>query len=231
MKRKACWILLTIVLIMGIAMARVGKADPGPIIQVEPQNNKADPGETFSIDITVADIVVSDTPPMSNGLLGWETWMTFDPNVVHAVNVTRGSFLKDAASEYGYDTIFSQKINNTKGTVTVGETVTPKMPPDDPYPPVGATGDGILTTITFEVQAQGTTQIHFETPKEVAKTNLYTVIASNLVQISYTAEDGAFDNRSFVLSTELIVAIVVVVGVACVATVFIYRRRRASAET
>jgi len=231
MKRKAYWILLTMVLIIGMAMARVGKASPEPVVQIEPKDNKADPGETFSVDITVTDIAVSETPPVSNGLLGWETWMTFDPNVVHAVNVTRGSFLRDAASTHGYDTIFSKKIDNTKGTVSVGETVTPKMPPDDPYPPVGATGDGILTTITFEVKAQGTTQIHFETPTSVAKTNLYTVIAYNLVKMPYTAEDGAFDNRSFVLSTELIVAIVVVVGVACVGTVFLYRRRRASAET
>jgi len=134
--------------------------------------------------------------------------MTFDPNVVHAVNATQGSFLKDAASTYGYDTFFATKINNTKGTVTVGETVWPKMPPDDTWPPVGATGDGILTTITFEVKAQGTTQIHFETHEWQAKTGLYTIVAKNLVELIKTGDVPVFivDGLVTVLGSSLIPA-------------------------
>jgi len=232
MRKKSCWMFLVAVLILGIVVGRVGKASAESVIQVEPKNNTGEPGETFSVKLVVTEIVLSETPPnVCNGLFGWEAWMTFDPDVINAVNVTQGPFLKDLASAYDYDTIFSKKIDNSQGYVRVGENILSKLPPDDPYPPVGATGNGTLATITFQVKAEGATQIQFETPQQVAKTNLYTVLASNIVKMPYTAEDGAFDNRTFVFSLELIVAIVVVVVVICVATVFLYRRRKASAGT
>ncbi len=158
---------------------------PPPLIVLSlyPPTNTVEVGETFSVNITVTGIVISETPPVSNGLIGWEVWMTFNPEVLHAINATESSFLRDAASTYGYTTFFAKEIDNTEGSVEVGETVWPKMPPDDPYPPEGATGDGTLATITFEVMAEGETDVHFETPTDVAKTNLYTVVANNVIKI------------------------------------------------
>jgi len=233
MRKKSCWILLTAVLMLAIVMARVGKASPEPpVIEVEPKNNTGEPGETFSVKLVVAGIVLSETPPdVCKGLFGWEALLTFDPDVINVVNVTQGPFLEDAASAYDYEIIFIKEIDNSEGSVTVGETMQPKLPPDDPYPPEGATGNGTLATIAFEIKGEGATDIRFETPTTVAKTNLYTVWTNNIVQIPYTAKDGVFDNRTFVFSTELIVAIVVVVVVISVATVFFYRRRKASAGT
>jgi hypothetical protein len=231
MRKKLCWMLLTAALLLAVAMAGVGRASPEPIIQVEPEDNTGEPGETFSVDITATDVVISEASPVSNGLYTWEAWMIFDPDVIHAVNATRGPFLRDAVSPEGYTTVFFKKIDNSSGFVRVGEGIWPKAPPDPKFPPAGATGSGTLATITFQVKAEGATSILFETPKEVAKTNLYTVVADTPVKLSYTAKDGAFDNRKFVLSTELIVAIVAVVVIVCAATVFFYRRRKASAGT
>lgn len=223
MKKKLCWMFLTAVLILGIVMTGVGKASPESVIRVEPKDNTAEPGETFSVNITVTGIVISETPPVSNGLFGWEAWMTFNPDVLHAVNATEGSFLKSA----GYITLWASSINNTKGTVRVGASIH-----EYPYPQNGSIGSGVLATLTFEVISEGATFLQFETPRDVAKTNLYTVVASNLVTIDpFTAEDGAFDNRKFMLSTELIIAIVAVIVVVCGAAVFFYRRRKASAST
>lgn len=206
---------LIIILIVGIATAGVVKAST-PVVRVEPKSNKADPGETFSVTITVTDIVIS---PLCKGLYGWEAWMTFKPKVINAVNATEGPFLKTACNETIWVPV---KINNTEGTVRVGAMISP-FPS---FPPTGANESGVLATITFEVMSTGRTSLHFEP----VKTKLYTVISDYNAPIEFTAVDGVFDNRAFVLSTELIGAIVVVVVVVCVVAVFFYRRRRAAAR-
>jgi len=81
------------------------------------------------------------------------------------------------------------------GLVKVGETVYPKIPPDDPYPPVGATGDGLLATITFTVKAEGATLIHFEKGRH----ELLTIVGTNTVKITHEVIDSIFDNRETVL--------------------------------
>lgn len=215
---------LTAVLIVGIVMAGVGKASPEAVIKLEPKDNTAERGETFSVDITVTGIVTSETPPVSNGLFGWEAWMTFNPKVLHVVNTTEGPFLKSA----GYSTSWYSSANNTEGTVMVGATIEFWNPP---YPENGSVGNGVLATLVFEVVSEGTSSLHFEAPKEVAKTSLYTLIANNLVREPVAVEDGAFDNQGFVFATELIIAVVVVAVVVCAAAVFFYRRRKASALT
>lgn len=209
--------LPTVFLVLAMVMAGVGKASPEPVVRVEPAESTAAPGETFSVNITVTDIVIIEEPPQ-NGLFAWEAWITFDPNVLHAVNetTTEGPFLKSA----GYPTLWRSSINNTKGTVTVGAWIH-----EYPYPPNGSIGSGVLATLTFEVMSQGQTSLHFEKPALQARTNLYTIVTNNRVDIPFTAEDGSFDNRGFVFPTEIVIAVVVVVVVVLAAAVFFYRRR------
>lgn len=100
--------------------------------------------------------------------------MTFDPNVLRAANATEGPFLKSA----GHDTAWSSSINNTEGYLRVGAIIS--MPP---VPPTGAIGSGVLATLTFVVVSEGATSLHFETSTQRALTNLYMVVADDLIKI------------------------------------------------
>lgn len=203
------------ILILGTAMAGMVKASE-PVVRIEPKSKKADPGETFNVNITVTDIVIGGGLPPCQGLYGWEASIKFNPKVLNAVNATEGPFLQAS----GYETLWRSRIDNTGGNISIGAMIF-----EIPVPPNGTTGSGVLATITFEVMSRGTTSIHFQRAK------LFTVISNVRAPIEpFTIEDGAFDNRTFVLSTELIGAIVVVVVIVCGVAVFFYRRRRATAR-
>ena len=99
-------------------------------------------GDTFTLNLNAENIT---------DLAGWQADITFDPNVLEAIEVTEGDFLKSE----GGDTFFqSGTIDNTAGKITslfsarIAES--------------GASGIGTLLSVTFKAKAGGETQVTLE---------------------------------------------------------------------
>jgi len=130
-------------------------------ISVNPPTSTAAVGQTFMIDINISDVV---------DLYGWEFKLRWNSTLLDALNVTEGTFLK-----MGGDTFFASKINNTAGYMLVDCTLLGDVP--------GVSGNGILATVKFYVEARGECVL-----------DLYdTALVSSAEQpITHTAIDGNF---------------------------------------
>jgi len=211
MRKNLFWMLLTTAFILSITMAGVGIAQAKPVISIDPKDNAVEPDETFIVDITIADI------SEEKSLHGWEVEITFNSRVVNVVNATEGPFLNAT----GYKTIpLEPRIDNTEGSIGFGATFMP------PFPSTGASGSGILATVTFEAVSGGATDLHFE----------YTLLTAVLGGVptpydewEYDVEDGHFAyGAAGGVSLELVAGVVIVVAIFSLVA-FYYLRRRASA--
>ena len=99
-------------------------------------------GDTFTLQLNAEYIT---------NLAGWQTDITFDPNILEAVEATEGGFLK---TEDGNTFFQDGTIDNTKGKITdlfsarIAET--------------GVSGTGTLLSVTFRAKAGGETQVTLE---------------------------------------------------------------------
>jgi len=216
MGKNLHWLLIITVLVLSIAMAGVVTASPElPVIRVEPKNNTAGVGETFTVDITVADITENES------LYGWECRITFNPSIINAVNATEGPFLKKVT---GYNTFWSMNIDNASGKVKLGA-----MFEFGGFPPTGATGSGTLAKVTFKAVGQGATNLEFKEEKHTELDTVYGEAPNQYVYpIAHTAEGGFFSNAGSPIPLHVIAGVVVVVAV-CTVAVFYFRRKRVSA--
>ncbi len=165
------------VIVGTIAVVAVGKASPMPVISVDPPIITAEVGEDFTVDIVVVDTTEEES------LYGWEFHMSFDPNILECTEVLEGPFLSDIASTSW--NMMAPEINNTAGIISAADTFLP------PYPAEGATGNGVLCTITFQVKTEGKTDLQFlEEDPRVTKLRTYTGVS--LSPIDHTAVDGIF---------------------------------------
>lgn len=158
-KRLSLVLLLVVALsIVGVAYAPVTLAS----VHVDPEASKANPGEYFSIDVNVEDVV---------DLFSWGLNIEFNPNVLEAVSATEGPFM---AGQPG-GTSFVKKIHLTYillGCTTLGA-----------YP--GVSGSGTLATITFHVKDAGKSVLDID--EESCK-----LLDSTITAIAHTVTDGYF---------------------------------------
>ncbi len=99
-------------------------------------------GDTFTLNLNTENIT---------DLAGWQADIAFDPNVLEAVEVTEGDFLKSE----GDDTFFQGgTIDNTAGKITGIFAVRQSAS--------GASGTGTLLSVTFMAKAGGETQVTLE---------------------------------------------------------------------
>ncbi len=205
MINNARWTLFAAILVLSIATASIGGASTTEV-SINPSTSTAEVDETFAINITVTDVT---------NLYGWEAKVSFDPDILEAVNATEGPFLETA----GYETLFPPpNLDNAEGTVSCGALFVP------PFPGNGVNGSGTLATIAFKPIGKGRIALDFQ------KSDLFTVIAGVDKPIEHTTSDGTFDNGAggVQFSIELIVAIVVVVGVVGAAVFYMTRKRSAT---
>jgi len=141
------------------AMVEVALGSPATTIFVDPPTSTVAVGKTFVIGIKVSD--VSD-------LYGWEFNLTWNPNLLDALTVTEGNFLKQ-----GGETFFRPIMNNTAGYILVDCTLLGNVP--------GVSGSGILATVKFYAENQGESIL-----------DLYGTILINSQEqaITHTANDG-----------------------------------------
>ena len=111
-------------------------------------------GEQFSLSTQAAQVGVGDTFTLHfstenvSGLAGWQSDITFDPNVLKADNVSEGNFLK----QKGGRTHFRKgTINNQTGRITgLSSTRISEG---------GVDGEGTLLSVTFTAKAVGETRV------------------------------------------------------------------------
>ena len=164
------------VIVGTIAVAAVGKASSMPVISVDPPISTAGVGEAFTVDIIVSGITEEES------LYGWGFFMSFDPNILECTEVLEGPFLSDIAST-SWD-MMPPDIDNPAGIINAANAF-------PSYPAEGATGNGVLCTITFQVKAVGKTDLQFlqEYPRV---TRLRTYTGTGVAPLDHTAVDGIF---------------------------------------
>ena len=139
-------------------------------------------GDTFDVNITVVNVT---------NLYGWDVKLSFNPAVLEAkaVSMPTPNFL-GPSSAWAIGLLWPA-IDNSLGTVKMGDTFMP------PLPPVGVNGSGTLATVTFEVKAENTiSPLEIVLPEQFPTiTLLYTYEAGWKMYIPHEVIDGAFDNR------------------------------------
>jgi len=114
---------------------------PPPEIHVEPSSVvdvSLQPGNAFSINVTVIQAVE---------VYAWSLNMSWDPALLNVTNVEEGSFLNQGA----YNTTFNKQILQEEGRFYANCSLF-EEPPD-----VSASGNGTLISVTFLVEAVGST--------------------------------------------------------------------------
>ncbi len=93
--RKSFLSFMIIVLLFSgfFHVVRIGKASPATTVYVDPPMSAGNPGEYFTINITVAEVT---------DLYAWEFYLMFDPGILYTneTMITEGPFLKVAGSTY-----------------------------------------------------------------------------------------------------------------------------------
>lgn len=117
----------------------VGFAFATTTISMNPSAISASVGQNFTIDINISDVY---------DLYGWEFKLNWTATILEVTNVVEGSFLKKGGS-----TFFTFKKNNTEGYIIVDCTLLGGIP--------GVSGDGILATVEFYVEAVGESPLDF----------------------------------------------------------------------
>ena len=127
---------------------------PEIVITVEEQPELIESDPTFSFSIDTTSIVIGDTFTLYlnaneiTNLARWQCDIVFDPNVLEAVEVLEGDFLKEGDAT----TIFLKStIDNTAGKITGLGTVS--LSND------GGSGTGRLLSVAFVAKAIGEAQV------------------------------------------------------------------------
>jgi len=165
-------------------------------------------GATFYVNLTITNV---------NNLYGWQVNVTFNPNILNVASTDEGPFLKQVN-----ETVVMKRVNNEGGFLLLSSSFTV------PYPTQGATGSGLLATVTFTVKGQGASSLNF-----VKGTKLNTVpppYQTVLPITDFTSVGGSFRNATGGLELgiplEWIAAIVVVIVAVGASVLFITRRRK-----
>lgn len=181
MKKNLWQILLVVVfsLLSFAALLTVSRtsASPDAVLSVDPYVSAVAPGQSFSVSTIVTDV---------SELYMWQFNLTFNKAVVNVVDVTEGFFLKDVGSTFWGFT--ENDIHNNEGWVFVGCSFFP-------LPEHGATGSGVLASVTLTVKANGLSNLHFS---GVSQDNPQTSLATwdfnsgSGKPIVFSAVDGVF---------------------------------------
>jgi len=147
--------------------ANYGTTGPTTKISVSPETNVYDPGQTFTIDIKIADV---------SNLGSWGATLRFDNSVLDTESdlIVEGDFLKS-----GGVTSFYANIGPSLDYVLIGGSLQVSG---------GVDGSGTLASITFEVVDTGECDLH------LYETTLYD---ENLNSITHTTTSGSFQTTYF----------------------------------
>jgi len=129
------------------------QASPDTTLYVDPEVSTADPAESFTVNVTIAGV-----PNGVPNVFAYETRLAFDGDVLEAVDVDEGPYIKDQTTspmgtffESGIDREISGEMKGKYYAYALCMTL-------GAYP--GVTGSGVLFTVTFTVKAAGVSALN-----------------------------------------------------------------------
>jgi len=136
--RKTPFVFTLTFMVLLLGMAVKSSSIPGvnsstATIYVNPQTSVAVPGQSFTVNIEISDVV---------DLYGWEFRLGWNSTILEALSVIEGPFLKQ-----GGNTFFWSKINNSAGYMIVDCTLLGNIS--------GVSGNGTLAIVEFYVETIG----------------------------------------------------------------------------
>jgi Cohesin domain/PEP-CTERM motif len=135
-KSRTFGVLLAVIAIIALT-SLTARADP--VVIVQPSNTVVGPNQTFSLNISIAN--VSD-------LFAYQFSLRFDPAVLSANSIGEGSFLSGGGGTF----FIPGTINNAAGTITL--TANTLLGPVS-----GVSGSGVLATFNFSSLSVGSSPI------------------------------------------------------------------------
>lgn len=128
-----------ILLVVTTAIVGTGEASPETKVYIDPTPKIASVGETFKINVNILNVAK---------LGGFEFCLAYDTNILDCLEVAeRSPFLESFGETYIFRLTIEDNYNATHGRLWLS--ITLKAAPE------GATGSGILATITFKATALG----------------------------------------------------------------------------
>jgi hypothetical protein len=184
---KIKYLPLILFFLLALSMTNIVSAQV-PLIAVAPQENSANPPESFTVDVTIQDAV---------DLFSYETKLGFNPGILEVDSIVEGPFIKDQTTS-PMGTLWSTILESDfvyAVCVTMGK-----------YP--GVSGSGILFNVTFNVIDAGACDLDLydsillnstggQISHDAADGHFYTDACANLVRRSAWPE-----NHHFVVSKD-----------------------------
>lgn len=166
------WISLIFLFVIGLSIGNITYATPSTLVYVDPAENVANPCEYFDINITVMDVV---------DMYSWALKVGFNRYVLEVTSATEGPFLKDqVGSTFFIAKIYPEYVDLACSTLGL-------VP--------GASGSGVLVTITFHVKDLG------ECVLDVYDDIL---LDSTLTEIAHDTADGYFCYDHTTITADLV---------------------------
>jgi outer membrane protein assembly factor BamB len=151
-------------MISGVYSAKAIITPDPATIYIDPQITEVQPGESFSINISIANAI---------DVYVWQIKLDWNPTILSFVSAAEGGFL----SSHGQTIYATDTTEIDQGHLGLGATI---------LGPVGVNGDGILATVTFQAIAGGDSPLIFSSIGE------YTwILDSNLNEIPFGVVNGA----------------------------------------
>ena len=118
-------------------------ADSSPNLYVDPQFTSVDIGESFSINISIADVT---------DLSGWEFKLYYQNDILAIAGANEGPFLKQGGTTSFFIVDLNNNYNATHGRVWLTCVLLGAV--------VGVTGNGALATVDFQGIGAGNSTLH-----------------------------------------------------------------------
>lgn len=126
-------------LMIVLAWASVS-AQAAPLLSIEPSSLSVGGGQTFTIQVSVADAV---------DLYAWQLDLGFDPTILNANSIDEGPFLATGGSTF----FIPGTIDNTAGSISfTGNSLLTAIS--------GVNGSGVLATVSFTAVGAGTSPVN-----------------------------------------------------------------------
>jgi hypothetical protein len=179
--KYAKWLSLVLTAVVASSIVYIASAPVTlPLVSVDPEENVANPCESFTVNITVQDVV---------DLYSYGLKMGFNRYVLEVTSVTEGPFLKQGGSTFFIKKIYADYID--VGCVLLGA-----VP--------GVSGSGTLLSVAFHVKDAGKSGLDINDdnlldstlaviPHDTADGYFYTTAEANLVRKSAWPEHHHFD--------------------------------------
>ena len=167
--------IITLAIVAGLlgslSFSNLAHTSPITTVYVDPPSITRATGETFTVDISIADV---------EDLYAYAFKLKWNGPVLNATSITEGPFLEQGGTTFFVPKIFNEPDPAGESDyIYVVNTLMGAVP--------GVNGSGVLATVTFLVEAEG------ESALDLYETQL---LNSLTVEIAHTVEDGYFIGKA-----------------------------------